>query len=119
MKAFGLSVWKFGVVFAIAAISLGVIAAPNARNGGVKSGANPAAAAEPMLKGTAAFGDWRADHPGVTRMITAADLPKPYASASARNQPRVVPQPAGAMPQVLPGFRIERIASGIRRIRLL
>jgi glucose/arabinose dehydrogenase len=83
------------------------------RNGG----ANPGA--EPVLKGDAAFGDWRSDHPGVVRLITAADLPKPYASASARNQPRVVAQPEGAWPQVLPGFKIERLATGIRNPRLL
>jgi glucose/arabinose dehydrogenase len=115
MKAFGSSLSKFGVAFAIAAISFSVVAAPSARN----SGEAPGATAEPLLKGTAAFGDWRADHPGVMRMITAADLPKPYASTSARNQPRVVPQPEGAWPQVLPGFKIERLATGIRNPRLL
>jgi glucose/arabinose dehydrogenase len=115
MKAFSSSISKFGVAFAIVAISLSVVAAPSARN----SGANPGGAAEPLLKGTAAFGDWRADHPGVMRMITAADLPKPYASTSARNNPRVVPQPEGAWPQVLPGFKIERLATGIRNPRLL
>src|ERR1700685_3318831 len=114
MKNIGASLSKFGVMFAIGVIAIGVVAAPpHARNGG----ANPAA--EPVLKGEAAFGDWRVDHPGVMRMITAADLPKPYASASARNQPKVVPQPEGAFPQVLPGFKIERIASGIRNPRLL
>ena len=115
MKDFGSSLSKFGVAFAIAAISLSVVAAPRASN----SDGNPGAAAEPVLKGTAAFGDWREDHPGVMRMITVADLPKPYASTSARNNPRVVPQPQGAWPQVLPGFKIERLATGIRNPRLL
>ncbi len=114
MKNIGASLSKFGVLFAIGVIAIGVVAAPpHARNGG----ANPAA--EPVLKGEAAFGDWRVDHPGVMRLITAADLPKPYASASARNQPRVVAQPEGAWPQVLPGFKIERLATGIRNPRLL
>lgn len=115
MKNFRSSFSRFAVLFAIGAISLGVVAAPNVKNGG----ANPPAGAEPVLKGTAAFGDWRADHPGVIRMITAADLPKPYASSSARNQPRVVPQPEGAWPQVMPGFKIERLAAGIKNPRLL
>jgi glucose/arabinose dehydrogenase len=119
MKGFGSSLSKFGVVIAIAAISFCVVAAPNARNSGLNSGANPGAAADTILKGTAAFGDWRADHPGVMRMITAADLPKPYASSSASNQPRVVPQPEGAWPQVKAGFKVERIATGIRNPRLL
>nr|HEV7954708.1 sorbosone dehydrogenase family protein [Candidatus Acidoferrales bacterium] len=113
MKVFGSSFSRFGVLFAIGVISFGVVAAPNMKNGG----ANPGA--EPVLKGDAAFGDWRSDHPGVMRLITAADLPKPYASASARNQPRVVAQPEGAWPQVLPGFKIERLATGIRNPRLL
>jgi glucose/arabinose dehydrogenase len=113
MENLGASLSKFGVLFAIGVISIGVVAAPHARN----AVANPAA--EPVLKGEAAFGDWRVDHPGVMRLITAADLPKPYASASARNQPRVVPQPEGAWPQVLPGFKIERLATGIKNPRLL
>jgi glucose/arabinose dehydrogenase len=115
MKAVNSSFSKFAVVFAIAAISLCVIAAPNS---GVRKSASPAAA-EPVLKGTAAFGDWHSDHPGVMRLITAADLPKPYASSSARNQPRVVPQPTGAWPQVLPGFKIERLATALKNPRLL
>jgi glucose/arabinose dehydrogenase len=115
MKNVGSSFSKFGVLFAICVISIGVVAAPHARN----RGANPGAAPEPVLKGDAAYGDWRTDHPGVMRLITAADLPKPYASASARNQPRVVAQPEDAWPQVLPGFKIERVATGIKNPRLL
>lgn len=79
----------------------------------------PKPSAEPLLKGAAAFGDWRSDHPGVRRLITAADLPKPFATPSARNSPRVVPQPDGAWPQVLPGFKVERLATGLKNPRLL
>jgi hypothetical protein len=32
---------------------------------------------QPVLKGAAAFGDWRADRPGVRRLIKPEDLPKP------------------------------------------
>ncbi|MBS2075181.1 hypothetical protein, partial [Klebsiella pneumoniae] len=41
-----------------------------------------AAAAEPVLKGTEAFGDWQRDRPGTVRLITPQDLPRPGATAS-------------------------------------
>ena len=47
------------------------------------------------LTGSAAFGDWRADKPGVIRLIKPGDLPTPGATPSASNSSRVVPQPAG------------------------
>jgi len=37
-----------------------------------------------VLTGAAAFGDWRTDAPGVRRKITEADLPAPFATATAR-----------------------------------
>ncbi|TIT43038.1 MAG: sorbosone dehydrogenase family protein, partial [Mesorhizobium sp.] len=40
---------------------------------------------QPALKGAAAFGDWRADRPGVRRLIKPEDLPRPYATKSASN----------------------------------
>ena len=45
-----------------------------------------------------AFADYRSQAPGVTRKITVADLPKPFATPSAMNQARVVPRPADAWP---------------------
>ena len=33
-----------------------------------------------LLRGEGAYGDWREDAPGVRRLITPADLPKPYAT---------------------------------------
>lgn len=65
------------------------------------------------LTGDAAFGDWRADRPGVVRLIRPADLPKPGATASASNSSRVVPRPPSAMPQVPAGFKIELFAEGL------
>jgi glucose/arabinose dehydrogenase len=115
MKVFNSKFSRFSIAFAITVICLGVLVAPNA----MERSATQGRAAEPVLKGTAAFGDWHSDHPGVTRLITAADLPKPYATSSARNQPRVVPQPEGAWPQASPGFKVERLATGIRNPRLL
>ena len=46
-----------------------------------------------LLTGKAAMGDWRSDAPGVRRRIAPSDLPAPYATASARNGPRIVPRP--------------------------
>jgi glucose/arabinose dehydrogenase len=115
MKVFGSTFSRFTIPFAITVICLGVLVAPYAKD----RSAATASPADTVLRGTAAFGDWHADHPGVMRLITPADLPKPYATSSARNQPKVVPQPQDAWPQVLPGFKIERLATGIKQPRLL
>src|SRR3954453_5901905 len=69
------------------------------------------------LVGTAAFGDWRADSPGVVRLIRPGDLPRPGATASSSNTSHVVTRPAACMPPVLPGFKIELFASGLRSPR--
>ncbi len=80
-----------------------------------------AQAAEPgqLLSGTAAFTDWRADAPGVRRKIMPADLPPPYATRAASNDPRVVSRPAGASLKVPPGFAVELFASGLSDPRSL
>ena len=72
-----------------------------------------------VLRGAAAFGDWRADAPGVRRHITGQDLPKPYESRSASRSARVVAAPPGALPQVPPGFQVSIYASGLTEPRLL
>ena len=38
-----------------------------------------------VLKGSAAFGDWRKDKPGVRRLLTPQDLPAPLLTQSATN----------------------------------
>jgi glucose/arabinose dehydrogenase len=65
------------------------------------------------LTGAAAFGDWRSDKPGVSRLIRPGDLPKPGATASATNVSRVVPRPPSAMPLVPAGFKAELFADGL------
>ena len=65
------------------------------------------------LTGSAAFGDWRSDKPGTTRLIKPEDLPKPGATPSAANSSRVVAQPASALPRVPAGFKIELFAEGL------
>ena len=52
-------------------------------------------------------GDWRNDKPGRTHQIRVQDLPKPFATPSARNNPRVVAKPANAKLQVPAGFKVE------------
>lgn len=76
-------------------------------------------AAEPVLKGTEAFGDWQRDRPGTVRLITPQDLPKPGATASSSNSSRVVQRPASAVPQVPAGFKIELFASGLSGPRII
>ena len=65
------------------------------------------------LVGAAAFGDWRADTPGVVRLIRPQDLPRPGATPSTANTPHVVRRPADAIPKVPAGFKIELFASGL------
>jgi glucose/arabinose dehydrogenase len=65
------------------------------------------------LVGPAAFGDWRADRPGVSRLIKPDDLPRPGATPSSANVSRVVPRPPAAIPQVPAGFKIELFAEGL------
>jgi glucose/arabinose dehydrogenase len=70
------------------------------------------AQSEPLV-GAAAFGDWRADKPGVVRLIRPQDLPRPGATPSSANTSHVVPRPAAAVPKVPAGFRIELFANGL------
>jgi glucose/arabinose dehydrogenase len=79
-----------------------------------------AAIAQPAtLEGNAAFGDWRADKPGITRLIRPQNLPPPGATASSANVSDVVPRPASAKPQVPPGFNIELFADGLSGPRII
>lgn len=87
---------------------------------------SPAQAAQPQAKdttpggiltGAAALGDWTTDAPGVRRKLTTADLAKPFDTPSARNQPRLVPRPEGAMPKVPTGFKVAELATGLNNPR--
>jgi glucose/arabinose dehydrogenase len=68
--------------------------------------------------GSAAFGDWHADAPLVRRRITVDDLPKPFATRSSNNFPRIVAWRA-ASPKVPPGFQAELFASDLKDPRAL
>jgi glucose/arabinose dehydrogenase len=76
-------------------------------------------AADPVLVGAAAFGDWTKDAPGVWRKIAAADLPKPFASESTANRSTLAPRPEGALPKVLPGFAVAAFLDGLKTPRTL
>jgi glucose/arabinose dehydrogenase len=75
--------------------------------------------AEPALKGAAAFGDWRADRPGVRRLIKPNDLPRPYVTKSASNSGGLAERPQDAKPKLPPGFSAELIALGIDNPRVV
>ena len=85
------------------------------------AGVGHALAQSGPLLGSAAFGDWRTDRPGVMRLIKPEDLPRPGATPSSANVSRVVKRPSEALPQVPAGFKIELFAEGLsgpRQMRL-
>jgi glucose/arabinose dehydrogenase len=82
-------------------------------------GPGSASAADAVRMGAAAFDDWHGDRPGVTRHITPADLPAPFASASASHGSAVADAPADAIPQAPAGFTVTRFADGLTGPRVL
>ena len=75
--------------------------------------------------GNAALADWRADAPGVRRLIKPADLPAPPPATAADAEKSlpdsldVVDPPAGALPKVPDGFAVQVFASGFKQPRTL
>jgi len=69
--------------------------------------------------GTAAFGDWREDVPGLWRRITADDLPAPLATEPKAFRSVLVQRPVGALLRTLDGFTAEVFASGLSGPRVL
>jgi glucose/arabinose dehydrogenase len=87
---------------------------------GLLAGATLAASSDTSLRaGTAAFGDWRADAPGVRRLIRATDLPAPYATRSSASGASILAAPANARPLVPPGFTVRRLLAGLDNPRVL
>jgi glucose/arabinose dehydrogenase len=66
-----------------------------------------------VLTGDAAFADFHTVQPGVFRKVTAASLPKPYATKGVSNGPTVVARPADAWPKAPAGFKVELYAGGL------
>ena len=87
----------------------------------VPSGVTPVAAAAPVVASSPSAdpGDWRNAAPGVKHHITVADLPRPFATTSSGNSPRVVRQPTNAVLSVPAGFTVRLFASGLSGPRLM
>jgi len=96
-------------IFAWAALACAAIGA------GLLYGGLPAGSK--VETGQAAFTDYRHERPGVVRKITVADLPEPYATEAVDNGPSLVPRPANAWPQALPGFSVTEYATGLTNPR--
>lgn len=77
------------------------------------------AQAQNMLHGKAAFGGYKADAPGVTRHITAGDLPAPFATEAQRAQSEQAPRPRGAALKVPAGFAVTEYATGLNGPRVI
>ena len=78
--------------------------------------ARPATTPAAIVAGTdipAGPADWKKDAPGRVHRIDLNTLPAPFATASARNLPRVVRKPEGAKLAVPPGFHVEVFLEGL------
>ena len=72
-----------------------------------------------VLQGQSAFASHTNVKPGVWRHLTPADLPKPGATPSSPNFPKLVAKPADAWPQAPEGFKVELYASGLDGPRII
>jgi glucose/arabinose dehydrogenase len=70
-----------------------------------------------VVRGKAAFTDYKSQRPGAVRKITVADLPAPDKAESVDNGPRLVKRPAGAWPQSMAGFTTTEYATGLTNPR--
>jgi len=70
-----------------------------------------------VLRGKAAFGDWKEDAPGIRRLITLADLPE--IAAEVQNLVELAPRPEGTLPRVPEGFKVEVVASHLAQPRVI
>jgi glucose/arabinose dehydrogenase/cytochrome c2 len=95
-------------------LSDGSFKAPAAQTAAIPSGVTPT----PI---PANGGDWREDRPGRVHRIDLAKLPKPYATSSATNFPKLVDRPPEAKLSVPKGFKVDvfaRALQGPRTMRL-
>src|SRR6202008_4934901 len=77
------------------------------------------ASAADVLSGEKAFGDWRADKPGVKRVIKLSDLPPPKEGTQAEekdmeHRSKVVAWPKGKLPKAPEGFSVRPLLSGLK-----
>jgi glucose/arabinose dehydrogenase len=85
----------------------------------VSLGLAAAGAADVVLSGQAAYGDFTKDVPGVWRLIKAADMPKPYDTQSSRSVSVLEPRPSGTLPRALPGFTVTPYVTGLKVPRVM
>jgi hypothetical protein len=73
--------------------------------------------------GAEALADWKADGPGVRRLIKPSDLPPPLertdAERSIASNAEVIEPPSGALPKVPDGFAVHVFATGFKQPRTL
>jgi glucose/arabinose dehydrogenase len=69
--------------------------------------------------GRSAYGDWRGDAPGLLRRIGPEDVMPPLATPSAANRSKIVPKPADAQLQTMPGFEVAPFATGLPGARVI
>jgi glucose/arabinose dehydrogenase len=62
---------------------------------------------------------WSADQPGRIHAVRIADLPPPFASASAGNNPKTVPRPPAVLPSVPDQFKVNLWATDPDRGRVM
>lgn len=72
-----------------------------------------------VLTGSAAFGDWTADKPGVTRKIGPNDLPAPNTVGLPKIYPKVAERAKGGQMQVPPGFAVAQYGEALQGPRAL
>lgn len=77
------------------------------------------APASPAAPAVTDSGDWTNDAPGVQHSVVLSQLPAPFATTSAGNGPRVVPQPQDAFLSVPKGFKVRRFVGGLSGPRLV
>ena len=68
---------------------------------------------------TLVFSGYQDQKPGVVHKITVADLPQPFATKSAGNNPSIIARPKDAWPQAPAGFKVELFAENLHNPRLL
>lgn len=88
---------------------------------GAAPAASPTASSAPVKDPSPhpPFTDFRYEKPGVSRKITVADLPQPYATKSSDNGAELVARPDNVWPQAPEGFKVELYAAGLDNPRLL
>lgn len=106
---------RWQVITYVEAMAEGKVSAAAVTAPAVSSSATPVKDPSPQ----APFTDFRYEVPGTIRKITVNDLPKPFATESARNGAELVARPKDAWPKAPAGFKVEMYASGLENPRWL